>query len=321
MLEFGNLKYLYYVIIPIAVIIITIYGFNKKNKIIKVLNLKIKKNIEIIKIVLYFLGTCFIFISLLSPQKLEEKQKREVKGVDIYAVIDTSNSMLAEDVYPNRLEKSKKIIGEILLDNLKGDRVGFIPFSDSAYVQMPLTDDYSMAKNYLSAIDTTLISGGGTNLISALEMAEKSFKDSGTKTKIVVIFSDGGDYQEEVANYSKNSDLKIFSFGIGTLEGSTIPLYEKGIKKEFIKDSKGNIVISSLNSRLLKEISKEGYYEVNNLQDGTKEFMINLDKLEKTALREEEVDSYKKLFQFPLLIGILLILIAFSLRGGIKNEK
>lgn len=311
---------MFFLILPILILIITIMGMRKKENILKIFNLEGNTSLQIIQIILYTLGSAAAVIALLSPQILREEENREVRGLDIYAIIDTSRSMLAEDVYPNRLERGKKAVEE-LIKNLKGDRIGFIPFSDSAYVQMPLTDDYNMAKNYLDAIDSHLISGGGTDLLSALKIAERSFNNSNTKNKVVLIISDGGEKDTEITDYLKNSDLKVYSVGVGTDTPTVMPEYIEGQKRGFIKDEKGEIGTTILNSELLQSISKGGYYEINNLSDSSKKFAEDISNLERDALRKERVKLYDKYFQYPLLIGLLLILLAYLLKGGVRDAK
>lgn len=314
------MKYLIYILFPICIGIITCLGIIKKNRIINLLKFKVHKKTEIIKGILYVVGTIFIFIALLSPQKLVDTEKQEVQGLDIYVLMDTSNSMMVEDVYPSRLARGKQVIEEIL-DELKGDRIGIIPFSDSAYIQLPLTDDYSMAKNYIEAIDTTLISGGGTKLLSAIKLAEESFKETSTKNPVVLIVSDGGDYDEELSDYIKNTKLSVYSIGIGTKNGGIVPNYENGKKIGYIKDKNGSAALSKLNSDLLRDIAEKNYFEINNSKDENKRFIKSISSLEKNSIREENLKIYKKYFQYPLFIGIILLLIAYLIKGGIRNEE
>ena len=269
------------------------------------------------------LGAFMVVIALLSPQELLNEDTVEVKGLNIYALIDTSRSMMTEDVYPNRLEAAKRTL-ENLLQGLKGDRIGFIPFSDSAYIQMPLTDDYSIGKNYINALDTNLISGGGTELYQALELAEKSFKEINSDNKTIIVLSDGGDFDDKSLKFVKDNKMNVFSIGIGTDEGTIIPEYVNGKKVGFIKDQKRSAVISKLNSDFLKKLSSESngkYYEVNNLKDDTSNFFRDTANLERKNQRNESMKVYKKYFQIPLGIGILLILLGYFIRGGAKDEK
>ena len=322
-MEFGNLQNSIYLIFPLILLLIMILGMRKRKDILNVLKLRNKRRISIIKILLLTLGSVLVVISLLSPQKEIEDEEIEVKGMNIYVLIDTSRSMLTEDVYPNRLEAEKRVLTN-LIQSLKGDRVGFIPFSDSAYIQMPLTDDYNITQNYINAIDTTLISGGGTELYQALELAEKSFKEIGSENKTVIVISDGGDFDKKSLDFVKENRIDVYSIGVGTKEGNVIPEYLNGVKRGFIKDESGSAVISKLNSDFLQKISNENngkYYEVNNLVDTSKNFVNDTMNLERKNQRNEKTKNYEKYFQYPLALGILFILIGYLLKEVIKDEE
>lgn len=322
-MEFGNLQNSIYLIFPLILLLIMILGMRKRKDILNILKLRNKRRISIIKILLLTLGSVLVVISLLSPQKEIEDEEIEVKGMNIYVLIDTSRSMLTEDVYPNRLEAGKRVLTN-LIQSLKGDRVGFIPFSDSAYIQMPLTDDYNITQNYINAIDTTLISGGGTELYQALELAEKSFKEIGSENKTVIVISDGGDFDKKSLDFVKENKIDVYSIGVGTKEGNVIPEYLNGVKRGFIKDESGSAVISKLNSNFLQKISNENngkYYEVNNLVDTSKNFVNDTINLERKNQRNEKTKNYEKYFQYPLALGILLILIGYLLKEVIKDEE
>ncbi|WP_297597182.1 VWA domain-containing protein [uncultured Cetobacterium sp.] len=315
-MEFGNTASIKFIVFPILIILFLILGVRKRENILEKMGWKQDTMIMVIKTLFLSLGGILVFIALLSPQKLKEEEKIEVQGSDIYVLMDISKSMLAEDTYPNRLEISKKELKEIL-NNLKGDRVGIIPFSDSAYVQIPLTDDYFMAINYIDVIDSKLISGGGTELLEALKLANNSFEKADTKDKNIIIFSDGGDRNSKILKYVKDNHIKTFIFGVGTDEGSVIPL-DNG----FVKDNSGNIVVSKLNDDFLKELAKESggqYYSLNNLNTGNYQKLIaDIGKLDKTSQRDEKLNIYEQYYQYPLEIGLLLILIGYFLR---RKEK
>lgn len=322
-MEFGNLQNSIYLIFPLILLLIMILGMRKRKDILNILKLRNKRRISIIKILLLTLGSVLVVISLLSPQKEIEDEEIEVKGMNIYVLIDTSRSMFTEDVYPNRLEAGKRVLTN-LIQSLKGDRVGFIPFSDSAYIQMPLTDDYNITQNYINAIDTTLISGGGTELYQALELAEKSFKEIGSENKTVIVISDGGDFDKKSLDFVKENKIDVYSIGVGTKEGNVILEYLNGVKRGFIKDESGSAVISKLNSDFLQKISNENngkYYEVNNLVDTSKNFVNDTINLERKNQRNEKTKNYEKYFQYPLALGILLILIGYLLKEVIKDEE
>lgn len=322
-MEFGNINYTVYIIVPALILFFMIIGMSKRNRILDILKLKKYNFLQIIKIISITLGAIMIVIALLSPQKLLDEDTVEVKGLNIYALVDTSRSMMTEDVYPNRLKAAKRTL-ENLLQGLKGDRIGFIPFSDSAYIQMPLTDDYSIGKNYINALDTNLISGGGTELYQALELAEKSFKEINSDNKTIIILSDGGDFDEKSLKFVKDNKMNVFSIGIGTEEGTIIPEYINGKKIGFIKDQNGSAVVSKLNSDFLRKLSSESngkYYEVNNLKDDTSNFFKDTINLERKNQRNESMKVYKRYFQIPLSIGMLLIILGYFIRGGAKDEK
>lgn len=322
-MEFGNLQNSIYLIFPLILLLIMILGMRKRKDILNILKLRNKRRISIIKILLLTLGSVLVVISLLSPQKEIEDEEIEVKGMNIYVLIDTSRSMLTEDVYPNRLEAGKRVLTN-LIQSLKGDRVGFIPFSDSAYIQMPLTDDYNITQNYINAIDTTLISGGGTELYQALELAEKSFKEIGSENKTVIVISDGGDFDKKSLDFVKENKIDVYSIGVGTKEGNVIPEYLNGVKRGFIKDESGSAVISKLNSDFLQKISNENngkYYEVNNLVDTSKNFVNDTINLERKNQRNEKTKNYEKYFQYLLALSILFILIGYLLKEVIKDEE
>ena len=319
-MEFGNLENLIYFIFPVLSLILLIMGYEKKKKGLKSLSISNNKKINFLKIFFITTGTVLICTSLLSPQKLIEEKEVERKGNSIYILMDISRSMLTKDIYPNRIERAKTVAKNIIL-NLKGDKVGIIPFSDSAYIQMPLTDDYKIAENFINVIDTNLLSGGGTNIFEGLSIANKSFEETETENKIVLVISDGGDTDDKTLNFIKKNGLKAYSVGIGTEKGSVIPDNQKS---GFIKDEKGNIVVSSLNSKFLKEMSKISngkYFEVNNLSDNTKEFIFDMETLDKSKIKDEKISIYEKYFQWFLGIGLLFILIGYFLKGGTKYEK
>ena len=319
-MEFGNINEKFYIIIPIFFLLALFIGLNKRKKILKAIKIEEKMSIQYLKGILYLLALILIFIGLLSPQKLKDEKITQSKGLDFYVLIDTSNSMRGEDLYPNRLEMGKKVISEIL-SKLKGDRIGFIPFSDSAYIQMPLTEDYLIVNNYLEVIDTKLISGGGTDLISALKLANNSFIQSKTKKKIVVIISDGGEYNQKIVDFIKKNKLEVYSFAVGTAEGSIIPHEDEYGNIEFLKDDSGETVVTRLNSELLKKISNLGYSEVTNSSLEVSNFIKKLEKLERTNIKEEKTKNYQKYYQIFAFIGLIFIMIAFSLQGGLRFEK
>lgn len=294
---FYNIKYIYFLIFSIFLFVILYKGLKRKNNILEKLLLKKKKKIYVFFLVLgYTLG----ILALTGPRKLSDTEKVDIKGADIYVLIDTSKSMTVEDVEPSRMEKAKYEIRKII-EGLKGDRISFIPFTDSAYVQMPLTDDYDMAFMYLDAIDTDLINSGGTDFENVLDLVEKSYEKEDNSQKIILIVSDGENHKK----VKVNEDLIIYTIGIGTSKGGVIPSGHG-----FIKDDNGNVVISTLESGILKKLAKRGkYYESNNLNSAYDKFLKSIENIKRKSSREEEIKRYKEYYQYLLSAAFIMILI------------
>lgn len=322
-MEFSNFKNIAFLIFPILFVFIMINGVRKKEKVLNYLDLKVNKIANRIKIFFIVLGGIFLVLSLLSPQKLIDNKEIEVKGINIYLLVDTSRSMLGEDLYPNRIERAKLVMEDII-HSLKGDRVGIIPYSDSAYIQMPLTDDYPIIKNYIDALDTQLMSGGGTNLLDGLKLALQSFKEIGDNNNFVIVLSDGGEYDKNILDFVERNKMKVYTIGIGSKKGTTIPNYVNGVKNGFVKDEKGTPVLTKLNSDFLVELAEKTggkYFEINSNNKKSINFAQETANLKSEHSRKEKVKEYRKYFQIPLGIGILLILVGYLLKEVVKNEK
>ena len=182
--------------------------------------------------------------------------------MDIYVLIDTSKSMLVTDIAPDRITVAKRIV-ENLLDNLSGDRIGFIPFASDAYIQMPLTDDYQLAKMFLDVVDTDMISGGGTNLAAAVRLANDSFKRTSSADRVIIIISDGEEHEGaslDVIRRIIDDQLKIFTIGVGSEKGGLVPVYDNDGNNivGYMKDGKGQFVTSRLNADTLRQLASDG---------------------------------------------------------------
>ena len=191
-------------------------------------NLKFKTKWEVFKLTGLILSLGFIIFALFEPKIEKETVSIKKEGLDIYFLIDVSNSMDAEDLKPSRMHRAKEIVQEVI-NNLQGDRIGFIPFSSDAYIQMPLTDDYTMGRLFLDVVDTNMIYGGGTNIEKAIKIASESFS-AGTKgDRVIILFSDGEEHDERVIALAKTlNNIKIYTIGIGTQNGG-LYLYMKKV--------------------------------------------------------------------------------------------
>ncbi|WBW98254.1 vWA domain-containing protein [Oceanirhabdus sp. W0125-5] len=319
-LEFKYPLNIFYLVIPVLVLCILILGSMKKEKIMKRIKLQDESRFKLIRSILIISGLGFLVLSLMGPQIFKGVSEVESRGLDIYVLIDTSKSMLVEDVKPSRISRAVKIT-EKILDNLHGDRIGFIPFSSSAYVQMPLTDDYSMAKMFLNVVDTDLISGGGSNIGNAMKLAQEAFNETSAESKVILILSDGEDHNSksvEVLKRVKDEKLKVFTVGIGTEKGGLIPIYdpESGKKIGYKKDRNGETIISKLDSISLKNIASEGngtYYRSTVEGDEIDSLLKEITKLERSTFKSRKIKNYRQIYQYFLGLGLLFFIFAYIL--------
>ena len=230
--------------------------------------------------------------------------------------------MKAEDISPNRLEKAKYDIAR-LISKLRGDRVGLVVFAGEAYVQFPLTTDYSAANLFLSAVDVNSVPQQGTNIGAALKIAHKSFKKDAETQKAIIIITDGEDHEGEVEstiNELESDDIRIYTIGLGTPAGVPIPIYNRGTQIGFIKDKNAQIVLSKLDEATLINIAKLGngkYYRGTTNDDVLNEIYNDLAKLETAEFGTKKITEYEDRFYYFLAPALFLLLIEFF----ISNRK
>lgn len=291
------------------------------------LKLNAKARFRIIRTILAVCGLALMALSLMGPQVLSGYTEVSRNGLDIYVLIDTSNSMLTEDIEPDRISRAKNIIGDII-DNLHGDRIGFIPFSSDAYIQMPLTDDYRLAHMFLDVIDTDMIAGGGTDIGAAVKLANTSFDRTSSADRVIIILSDGEEHgQKSIETLKKIEDdhLKVYTIGVGTEEGGLIPVYRADGQQriDYKKDSTGNFVTSRLNPDTLKEmavIGKGSYYQSSLSGDELSLLIKDIAALQRDSSMTKKMRQYNQLYQYFLGSGLLLFLAACLLPERRKNE-
>jgi len=259
--------------------------------------------------------TCFI-IGLANPQigsKLEEV-KRE--GIDIMIALDLSNSMLAEDLKPNRLEKSKRAISK-LVERLHSDRIGIVVFAGEAYTQLPLTSDLSAAKLFLRTVSTDIVPTQGTNIGAAIKRCVKSFDEKSAAGKAIIIITDGENHEEdavEEANVAAENGIQIYTVGMATTNGVPIPLYQNGRKMGYRKDKEGNSVVTMLNESMLKELAAEGngfYIRATNSDAGLNQILDELEQLDKAEIGTQLFTDYEDRFQYFVGLGLLFLILEF----------
>ncbi len=289
----------------------------------------------LLKLLMLSLGISLLIIGLVNPKIGTQLETVKREGVDIVFAIDVSKSMLAEDIAPNRLEKSKRLVSAII-NKLVSDRIGIIAYAARAIPQLPITTDYGAAKMFLQALNTNMLSSQGTALDAALDLSGTYFDDEDQTNRVVFLISDGEDHSEEgssAAQRAANMGIRIFTFGVGTDDGAPIPIKRNGVVDSYKKDIEGQTVITKRNTLILQEIAQAAdgeYIDGNDTQavvDFVAETLKNMDKKEFEA---KKFVSYKDQFQVFLFIGFLLILLELFLfetktkwvqRLNLFNEK
>lgn len=317
-LEFKNLNNIIYIIIPVIGLLLVVFGWRRKEKILELLRLNVRRRFKYLRNLLLLLGLLMTVFSLLGPQVQQGFTEVESNGLDIYILFDTSKSMLVEDIRPDRIHSAKNVLDK-LIGSLEGDRIGFIPFTSSAYIQMPLTDDYQLARMFLDVIDTDMISGTGTDIGSALELAAGSFKNTGSSDAVIIVLSDGEEQDSDSVDTLKkiNRDgLHVFTIGIGTEKGGLIPVYDESGTRAvgYMEDSNGEYVISKLMPDTLKALAAEGrgsYYQSTVSGDEITKLLADISDLKRDTLKTDRVNSYKQLYQYSLGAGMLLLIAAW----------
>lgn len=279
---------------------------------------------EWIKSSMILLGFAFLFISWANPQWGSRKQKVKAKSSDVILALDISQSMLADDISPNRMERSKQFLKE-LIKKLRGERIGLIYFAGGAYLQMPLTNDYGSAMDLISAANPRQAGTQGTVIADAIELAQSIFGKDNPTQKAIVLISDGENHESEAitaAAEARENGTFVFTLGIGTEEGAMVPYVANG-RTYYKQDKSGAPVKSSLNVTLLKEIANAGggkFYMIDQTLSALKALDNDIEKIEKQEVEQRSFTDYNSFFQYFLFIGILLFVIE-ELISNKKNKK
>ena len=320
MFRLENTQFLYaFGVLPILLILFIIMNQWKKKalkkfgsiSIIKQLMPTVSKRKPVLKFILILLMFSFLIIGILNPQigsKLEEV-KRE--GADLIIALDVSNSMKAEDLSPNRLERAKQAMSK-LIDKLEGDRIGIVVFGGEAYVQLPITTDYAAAKLFLGTIDTDIIPSQGTAIGKAIDVSIDAFgKDIG-KNKAIVIITDGENHEDDAvkaAQAAAEKGIFVHTIGMGSVNGSPIPTYKNNFQTGYRKDKDGNTIVTKLNEPALQQVAAAGngiYVRASNSEAGLNNILTEVKKMEKRQFESKMYTDYEDRFQYFIAIALLL---------------
>jgi Ca-activated chloride channel family protein len=334
MFQFAHIEYLYGLLVLPLLGLVFLNALRLKRKaikqfgdadLVKGLMPEASKIKPWLKFVMIEIALMLLIIGIAGPQfgtKLKEV-KRE--GIELVIALDVSNSMLAEDIAPNRLENAKRAISK-LVDRLHNDKIALIIFAGDAFIQLPMTADYTAVKMFLSNITPDLISNQGTAIGAAIELGMKSFTPGDDKNKALIIITDGENHEGnalELANQANESGIIIHAIGMGLSKGAPIPEYNKFGQKSYRTDAQGNVVISKLDENMLKKLALSGggeYIRANNTKTGLNALFDRLNSMEKAEMEGKVYSEYEEQFQYFIGFALLLLFIEFFILYK-KNKR
>jgi len=275
-----------------------------------------------LKFVLFVVAFAFLILGIADPQIGSKMVEEKHKGADLMILLDVSNSMLSGDIAPNRLENAKRAISQ-LIDNLHDDRIGIVVFAGQAYVQLPVTTDYSAAKLFLNTINTNMVPTQGTAIGAAIDMGMQSFDFKDGTGKAMIIITDGENHEDDAVAAAKNAvdkDVTVHVIGIGSVEGAPIPVYQGNKQVGFHTDSAGHTVISKLNEDMCKEIAAAGngaYVRATNSNSGLGIIRSEIDKIQRKTYDAKSFKDFEDRFQFFIGFALMCLVVEFF----ITNRK
>lgn len=267
---------------------------------------------SVLKLVIWSLAIVALIFALVNPKMGTKLETVKREGVDIVFAVDVSKSMLAEDIAPNRLEKSKQLVTQII-NNLASDRVGIIAYAGKAFPQLPITTDYAAAKMFLQNMNTDMLSSQGTAIDDAIELAKTYFDNEEQTNRILIIISDGEDHSElaaDAAEEAANQGIRIFTIGVGDEKGAPIPIKKNGIVLNYKKDNQGETVITKLDEGTLKTIAEEAdgiYINGKNTAEVVEKIRDILNNMDKTEFEAKQFADFEDQFQWFLAIALGLL--------------
>ncbi len=322
MFRFGNINNLYFLIAIPVLLLLLIYIIYRKKKdlnrfgnpdVIAQLMPESSSGRPVIKYIIQIFALLALMIGIARPQFGSKLREVKREGVEIIIALDVSNSMMAEDIQPNRLERAKQAISK-LVDQLVNDKIGLIVFAGKAYVQMPITTDYVSAKMFLSTINTDIVPVQGTAIGSAIELGINSFTPAPESSKALILITDGENHEDDAvqaARMAAEKGIKVNTIGIGHPEGVPIPVTGAGGQKSYLKDREGNIVISKLNEKMLQQIATAGngvYVRSSDARLGLNTVFDEINKMEKQEMDVRTYSDYDERFQYFFGLALILLL-------------
>lgn len=329
MIHFAQIEYLYLLLlIPLFFIGYAIIRRGRKNRVAKYgeadlvekLTPASSKRKGWVKLVFFSLGFFFFIVGLSRPQLGATLKEQEVKGVEIMLALDVSNSMLAEDYSPNRLERAKLAISK-LVDRLQGDRIGLVVFAGQSFVQLPITTDYVSAKIFLNTINNESVPVQGTAMGDAITTCIKSFTSQADNSKAIVLITDGENHEDDPAQAAKSAaemGIRVFCVGVGSAEGKPIPM-----NGELLKDKEGNIVVTRLDEATLRDVASAGngvYVRAGNSEFGLNPIIDNIKDMDAQKFQNVVFEDFDEQYMYFFGIALLFFILDFLI-GSKRNMK
>ena len=318
MFRFGSPEYLYLLLLLPLMVVLFVYAVKARHRALerfadRALLPKLMPEASPARLKLRFvlltLAILFMILALARPQFGSKLREEKRQGIEIMFAVDVSNSMLAEDFEPSRLERTKYAIDR-LTEKLNEDRIGLIVFAGDAYVQLPITSDYVTARNFAQQISPDMVSRQGTALGAAIDLAASSFSAGSEGSRVIILISDGENHEDDAvaaAQMAAERGIKIYTIGIGTPEGAPIR-----IGGDFIKDADGKMVVSKLDESTLEQIAMAtggGYIRASNRSLGLDEIIKQIKEVERKDLTESIFEDFSEQYHYPLAIALALLLV------------
>ena len=318
MFRFANAEYLYLLIlIPVLVALLGVASLRRRHLLQRFGNLEIVKTLIPdfsqarlrLKVAIYLVALSLLIVAAARPQLGSKLREEKAKGVEMMLVVDVSNSMLAEDFEPNRLERTKYAINR-LFEGLQQERVGLVAFAGEPKVQLPITSDYRMAQAFARRLSTSLVAEQGTDVARALELAMLSYSSQSERSRVMVLITDGENHEADAVAQARKAaalGIKIYTIGIGTPEGAPIQ-----IDGEFIKDENGEMVVSKLGEQMLEEIAAvtdAAYVRATKQSIGLEEIVKSINDMEKAELTTLRYEEYNEQYQWLVAVALALLLL------------
>lgn len=321
MFRFENIDFWYlFLAVPLLLILLLINRVRRKGALGRFGNISmlsqlmpgVSKYKVWVKFVLIILSLSGIIFGIMKPQFGTKLQEVKREGVEVIIALDISNSMLAEDIKPNRLERAKRMIDK-MIDKMYNDKIGLVMFAGESFLNLPLTTDYSAAKLLVSSVTTDLIPSQGTAIGSAIELSMESFSEDET-SKVLIIITDGENHEDDAINKASEAAEKgiyIHTVGMGSRDGGPIPEYINGRRVGFKKDNSGNTIITKLDESMLSQLSSTAngnFFRADADDVDLSKVIDKINDLEKTEFETKKYSDYDDKFQYALFVGLFFLI-------------